>query len=295
MSLRSTGPAFCGLALAALLGCGDMGVLESSSEDYELDVPSDPRVEARIDDGRIEVEGAGAGRVRVTVRKRARGLDREAARAMLESLEVRVEEMERGVRVESRFGGTSALGGDVRVELVLRVPERSELDLRTGDGRIEVRAVEGRISTETGDGSIELDGLTGSIRARTADGSIRGAELSGSLDARTGDGRIELDGRFDALEATTGDGSIRVTAQEPAPRALSAPWTLRTADGSIRLRLPRTLSAEIDASTLDGSLSIDLSGFSGERRERRLRGALGDGGAVILLTTMDGSIHVEQR
>jgi len=284
-------------SLVALTGCEGMRAVETSHEDLDFDVGTSPRIEVRLERGRIEAGSSSSGRVELEVRKRARGFDRSAARAALEDLGVEVREIEGGLRIETRgaLSRRSRLDGMDGLDLVLRVPRGSELDLRTGDGSIEVKGVEGTVAAESGDGRIELDGVSGSMRARTADGSIRGRELSGRLDARTGDGRIELEGRFDALEATTGDGSIRVSARESSPRALSEGWVLRTSDGSIRLALPSGLSADVEASTLDGEVELTLPRFEGERRERRLRGKLGDGGALILATTMDGDVRLEEH
>ena len=75
---------------------------------------------------------------------------------------------------------------------------------------------------------------------------------------------------------------------------LSDDWSVRTSDGSIELALPDTLDAELEASTADGRVTNDLSRFEGTERGNRIKGILGAGGRLILVTTMDGRIVLRE-
>jgi hypothetical protein len=71
---------------------------------------------------------------------------------------------------------------------------------------------------------------------------------------------------------------------------------LRSGDGSITLRLPEGLGAELDAQTGGGSIGIDRSlGVSGTIREHSVRGPLGPGGPPLKIYTGDGSIRLSGR
>jgi hypothetical protein len=102
---------------------------------------------------------------------------------------------------------------------------------------------------------------------------------------------MTIRGRFDVLDLRSGDGSITAAAEQGS-RVESA-WSLHGGDGSITLRLPVGLGAELDAQTGDGSISIDKSlGVSGAIRERSVRGPLGPGGPPLQIYTGDGSIRL---
>ncbi len=95
-----------------------------------------------------------------------------------------------------------------------------ELDLKTGDGRVEVEAGAGSSHTagwrlETGDGSVSL-GVPGDF---TAD-----------VDLHTSDGHIDLD-----MPVTT-EGKIRQNEVHGKLNGGGNPLTIRTGDGSIHLR-----------------------------------------------------------
>ena len=180
-----------------------------------------------------------------------------------------------------------------RVELEVRVP-----NLGFGIGRHSIK-IELQVPRDlksdihTGDGSISLDGLRGETHLSTGDGSIHAEGLDGTLDARTGDGSIQVRGRFDVLALQTGDGSIHADIENGSK--MTSSWNIRTGDGSLRLRLPATFSADLDVRTGDGGIHTNLpvTSTSG-RRENELRGKLNAGGPLLTVRTNDGSVSLER-
>lgn len=289
-----------GVLLGVLFGLGALGcehhrVEESTTEELRFDTGERTVVEVRIDDGRVEVVGGAPGVVEVVFKNRARAADSAGARSLLEN--IRAEAVQDGdvVRVMARAGGGGAvtLGGNVWTDVAIRVPpESTKLDIRTKDGRIEIEAVSGTIVAETGDGRIRIAHVEGNVRLRAHDGSITGTSLTGDFDVLSDDGRIRLDGSFGQLRAVTADGSIRVTARDMT--TISNDWSIRTSEGSIELALPESLGAELDASAADGRVINNLSRFEGTEHRNRVKGTLGTGGRLILVTTMDGRIILRE-
>jgi len=154
-----------------------------------------------------------------------------------------------------------------------------------------VQPLSGRVSLATGDGSISASGLEGEIQLQTGDGSIRASGLAGRLAASSGDGHLDVRGSFDALDLHSGDGGIEA-AVEPGSK-VAAPWSLRSGDGGITLRLPEGLGAEIDARTGDGGIVIEKPvTVTGTVRENAVRGTLGPGGLPLHIQTGDGAIRL---
>ena len=161
----------------------------------------------------------------------------------------------------------------IRIELM--VPRQSNLNLHSSDGHIALEQVRGTLRLDSGDGRIEGRNLDGSLRARTSDGAIR------------------VQGRFDNLELHTGDGHIE--AEIAARSRLSSSWSVSTSDGSVQLRLPADLSADLDARTGDGHIRLDLPvTVSGSFGQNKVRGKINGGGAVLEVRTGDGNITLER-
>jgi Toastrack DUF4097 len=195
------------------------------------------------------------------------------------------------VRLPKRYGFTGI--GHRSVKVVLQVPKRADLDVRTGDGSVEVQPVSGRLSISTGDGSITVDGLQGEIQLHTGDGSIRATGLGGQLKADTGDGQMNVRGRFDQLDLSTGDGGIEAVV-EPGSKVEKA-WSLKSGDGGITLRVPEDLGAEIDAHTGDGQIVLDKPiSVTGSIGRSSVKGTLGAGGQPLRIHTGDGSIRLQR-
>lgn len=201
--------------------------------------------------------------------------------------------------------------GNRSVNIEIRVPRDADLDLHTGDGKVDVQGVKGALILRSGDGNINLSDLQGTLKADTGDGNIdmrnvRG-ELSlhtgdgnidvtgidGSLRAETGDGRVRVNGRFDVLDLRTGDGGIDASANEGSK--LDANWRLNTGDGNLTLRVPGTIAAEVELETNDGSIDFDLPvTVSGRQSKREVRGQINGGGKLLSLKTGDGSIRLQK-
>lgn len=195
---------------------------------------------------------------------------------------------EGGIRVDERQTGNSVeidvhyphhdfnMGwGSHRVDVIIQMPREGDVNLRTGDGRIEVAGLKGTMDLHTGDGSENLD------------------SVEGKLHATTGDGHIQANGRFDELELKTGDGHVDVSARRGS--TLAAPWRLETGDGSVSLELPPDLSADVDLHTSDGHIDLDMPlTTEGKIRQNEIHGKLNGGGSLLTIRTGDGSIHLRK-
>ncbi|HTR37518.1 MAG TPA: DUF4097 family beta strand repeat-containing protein [Bryobacteraceae bacterium] len=178
------------------------------------------------------------------------------------------------------------------VELEVRVSHHQfVLGFGTRSVQVELQVPRDiRTEIHTGDGRVQVDGLHGETRLTTGDGSIEAENLDGTLEARTGDGRVRAQGRFDALDVHTGDGSVEVEASSGSK--MTTPWTVRTGDGHVTLRLPSDFSAELDVRTGDGHIQSELPVTSTGRigGDHALRGKLNAGGPPLMIRTNDGSI-----
>jgi len=192
---------------------------------------------------------------------------------------IRIEEHQTGdsvaIEVHYPHHGFTVDWGQRRVDVIVQMPREGSVNLRTGDGKIEIVGLKGEMDLHSGDGSENLDGV------------------DGKLHASTGDGHIRADGRFDALELKTGDGHVEVRATSGS--SLGAGWRLETGDGSVSLEVPGDLAADVDLHTSDGHIDLDIPvTTSGTIRHNEVRGKLNGGGSPLAIRTGDGSIHLRK-
>jgi hypothetical protein len=192
---------------------------------------------------------------------------------------IRVEERQSGdtVEIEVRYPhhGIAFGWNSGRVEIIIQMPREGNINLRTGDGKIDVAGLKGEMDLHSGDGSENLD------------------KVDGKLHATTGDGHIQANGRFDELELNTGDGHVDVRAG--AGSSLASAWRLETGDGSVSLEVPGDLAADVDLHTSDGHIDLDVPvATSGNIRQNEVRGKINGGGSLLTIRTGDGSIHLRK-
>lgn len=278
------------------------GATASETHTFKLSGAGSPTITLDTFDGAIEVHSWDRAEIEVVVEKQA------PDDGLLQQIVVEPEQ--KGDTVTLRVRGPAQSGHDgIHIGVVfspsarlrVAVPRASALDLSSRDGNINVEDVSGALAMRTSDGAIIGLRLTGDIRARTDDGSVRLRESTGKVDVETLDGSVVVNGTLTHLRAKTGDGSVRVAA-EPGSQVVDD-WLIETGDGSVDVRLPENLAAEIDAVTRDGAIRSSYRGLDVPERKdeegrragegRELRAPIGGGGRLLKVRTGDGSIRFE--
>src|SRR5580700_7415398 len=104
--------------------------------------------------------------------------------------------------------------GSYKVDIEIHMPHQGRVNLRTGDGSIELSNFKGDMDLESGDGHEQIEAVDGNLRARTGDGRIEARVLPGST--------------------------------------MASSWNIHTGDGSVTLQIPESFAADVDLRTNDG-------------------------------------------
>jgi hypothetical protein len=199
-------------------------------------------------------------------------------------------------------------------KFVIRAPKKLVVDrVETSNGALRAESIEGQVRMRTSNGSVKLWAVNGEVEATTSNGSIEVNELSGSATLKTSNGRVRADGVRGNFSATTSNGSMDVTIEElDAGRTLELvssngtvtaalrkfnnnPITVRTSNSSINVKLPEGVNADVRASTSNGSISSDFDVVTRTSSKNRLDGRMGNGGALLDLTTSNGTVRLMRR
>jgi hypothetical protein len=159
----------------------------------------------------------------------------------------------------------------------------------TGSGRIDLETVKGDVRASTGSGRIRATGVEGSVRASTGSGSVT-VEQTGVADARisTASGNITLRQVRGLVHASTASGSI--TAEGGG----ESPWHLQTVSGNVAIRVPGSLGFDLHAHTVSGSITTDRPlTLQGTVSKREVNGKAGNGGFLLDVSTVSGSIKID--
>jgi hypothetical protein len=142
----------------------------------------------------------------------------------------------------------------------LAVPTIASLSLRTTNGGIVIRDVDGDIDFRTVNGGVKLTNLAGNVKGRTSNGGVD----------------VDLEG-----PGWKGEG-----------------LDVETSNGGVHLRIPEQYSARLETGTVNGGLNIDFPvQVQGrlDRLDRQINLDLGAGGAPIRVRTHNGGVKVSKK
>ena len=120
--------------------------------------------------------------------------------------------------------------------------------------------------------------------------------LTGTLESRSSDGNVTIDGKMSGVQVHTSDGSLDLTLAEGSQ--LTTASRVEASDGNVKIRLPKTLAADIDLHTGDGhidcQLPLTMNGYN-SGSGHTISGKLNAGGTPLTIHTRDGNLTVGPR
>ncbi len=165
---------------------------------------------------------------------------------------------------------------------------KGKLTAQTSDGDITLIHIQGNCELITSDGNIKAGHIQGSVSGKTSDGDIVLKDVEGENNARTSDGDILFEGMNGSLNAQTSDGDIRGDLTQ-----LRNPLYLKTSDGNISVTIPDGLGLDL---ILKGEeISTKLTNFSGDKGDHHVEGKINGGGISVELVTSDGDITINYQ
>ncbi len=178
-------------------------------------------------------------------------------------------------------------------QVLIETPAELDLEARTSDGALKVYDVNGTIALHTSDGSVDVSDVSGAVRLVASDGSIRMHNVSGTLESKSSDGHVSIDGKLTGIQVHTSDGGLEVTLAEGSQLTTSS--RIEASDGSVKIRLPRTMAADLEIHTSDGhidcQLPLTMSGYN-SGGGHNIRGRLNAGGTPLTIHTSDGNVTI---
>lgn len=226
-------------------------------------IASGDAIEIKGVNGDVVAERASGGEVEVTAVKRGRRSDPD-------EVEIEVVEHAGGVTIcavypsrrgrlnecrEGRGGRMETRRNDVRVHFTVRVPPGVRFIGRTVNGDVEARGLESDAQVRTVNGDVDVE-TTGLAEGSTVNGSVW----------------VAIGGRLEhGLEFATVNGSITIV-------------------------LPEEIHADLRASTVNGGIDTEFPiSITGRMNRRRVQGEIGDGGPMLEVSTVNGSIRLRRR
>jgi DUF4097 and DUF4098 domain-containing protein YvlB len=298
------------LLSAMLLAVGASGAVERV-EKHQWLVGDAPIVKVETFHGSIRVERSESGRVELGLRAQASG---QRAENWLNQIEVQASPFGAGLVVQVKQRGWSVEFGSGEasrreLDLVLRVPARCNLDLKSDLGRIEVADdIEGNMRARLSTGDIYFGRVIGSVTAVTRSGDLIIARTSGDLNARShfgnlhigtimgwaelraDHGNIDVANSYGGLSAESVKGDIKAGMS----RQITADTRLKASVGDVWVDLDPESALQVAAVSSWGQVHSALDFESAaERTDTQLQGSLNGGGPMLSLEAEGGDVRIK--
>ncbi len=212
-----------------------------------------------MDHGNIEIETTSGNKVLIELERIAKADDEDIAERILDQHKYAFDKRGNDVYIRSRYDEDRGMikwrkRTRLKIHVLVRVPERFNVDFSNGAGNVDIVDVDGRIEGRTGAGNINIDDVRGIIDISSGAGNI---EVIGDLeraDVNTGAGNINLYGLEGAVEANTGAGNVyaEITSQPEDDSEL------HTGAGNVTVELADDVSVYVDATAALGSAECDF-------------------------------------
>jgi hypothetical protein len=181
----------------------------------------------------------------------------------------------------------------IRVRTLVKIPEKSRLEVRLVDGNAEVSGDFKAVHVKTVDGEIQLSDCRAAMDLETVDGNIEVHRGEGTLHCRQVDGGTRAEGVFSSLSfnSVDGGGEFRLLAGS----RLQEDCRLHSGDGSIRLAMAKDMTYRLRARSGDGNIDVNAHFDRVERQgNHRFEAEKTGASQAIEISSGDGNIEITE-
>ena len=260
-----------------LLAAGGCSPGPTETRDDTFTVGDSPAVVVNIENGYIEVNAGVDGEVRIEAT--LRGSDR---------IDYEVSQEGDSITISAEVQSSWFVWGDIGTDIELTLPSSADLRLETSNGPVRVYGAEGSGFVRSSNGEIELRDIQGDFDVRTSNGAIEVDTMEGISFLRTSNGRLDLQDINGQIDAETSNGEIRLRGEIAA----GGDVRLTTSNGDVWVDLRGTPCVALDAKTSNGEVNCDLPILATVTKEDHLVGTIGDGESQLYVRTSNGDVTV---
>jgi hypothetical protein len=293
-------------------------------------IAKDGQIDVSNISGDIVVTRGGGGEATFEVVKSARAATADAAKEMLQLVQVEI--AERAGRVEARVnygmqdmqgrGGGAPWGrwrnSNVSVAFTIKAPEGTRVTVKSLSGDITIKDIKGEVAAESISGHVQIAGGGRVSVAKTMSGDVEivDAQGQGALEASSASGAVTLRNvKARRLDAQSISGNVLLSGVECERASIQSMsgdvryegalsrngrYELKSHSGEVRIAVAGGGGFEVEANTFSGNVRSDFPVQAQEAdrpgfHRRSMHGTFGDGAAMLELNTFSGNIAITKK
>ena len=247
------------------------------------------RVEVSSIRGSVEIETANIEVAEVHIVRSAR------SRADLEQHKIDIESTPQSLVIRSeqlQHNSGSGYGPDVRHQVMLKLPRRVELSVRSISGHARIGDVEGQLIVNSISGSLSVGAVDGQVQVSSVSGDVDIGQVNQSVEIKSVSGNVNIGQVVGFLDVSNISGALSAVISKLAQRGVQ----INSVSGQVELRFRYELNAQLSTNSISGKVSIEVPNVTMQSSPgaSSLRAVIGKGGSSISINNVSGGIRLSR-
>ena len=180
----------------------------------------------------------------------------------------------------------------VNHHVVLKLPRRIDLSVKSVSGWIKAGDVDGQTSLSSISGSADLGNVGGKLQASSISGSLEIGNVGADARVTSISGNVGLGQINGSLEVSSVSGSVKATLVSLSPQGIH----IKSVSGSVEIGFKSEVNADFDAKDVSGQVYLEVPNVirDSEAKSSNVRARIGAGGTPITISSVSGNIRLTQ-
>jgi hypothetical protein len=174
-------------------------------------------------------------------------------------LEINVENGTLHATAKRKNGLSGNSNTNLSISFVIHAGNKTDTDLKTSGGSIQISHLSGEQNLKTSGGSIKVEKAAGNIKGKTSGGSIQVVDSRENIELTTSGGSIQAEDCSGTITLRTSGGSIRLSDLEGTITAATSGGSVKVSDVKGTLHAS-TSGGSMNFSDIEGNLEAATSG-----------------------------------
>ncbi len=247
------------------------------------------RVEVSSISGSVEIETADSDVAEIHIVRSAQ------SRGDLEQFKIGIENKPQSlvIRGETRQGHSgSGFGPEVRHSVMLKLPRRVELSVRSVSAQVRIGDVDGSVVVSSVSGPVSIGAVEGRIQVSSVSGGVEIAQVSQQAEIRGVSGDVNIKRAKGFLDVSGVSGLLTAGISTLGQRGLQ----IKGISGEVELRFSGELNAQLSTDSISGKVSIEVPNVTRQKSSggTAIRAMIGKGGPPISISGVSRNVLLAQ-
>lgn len=190
-----------------------------------------------------------------------------------------------------RNSGTG-FGPDVRHQVMLKLPRRVDLSVRSVSGQVRIGDVDGQLMVSSVSGSLSVGAVDGKVQVSRVSGEVDIGQVNQQVEIKSVSGNVKIGKVVGFLDVSSVSGALSAVISKLGKRGVQ----INSVSGQVELRFRGELNAQLSTNAISGKVSIEVPNVTIQSSPgaSAIRALIGKGGPPISIKGVSKSVRLAQ-